>query len=136
MQRFYYMAAALILLASPAWSQTCDTGFTLEENGGLYNCRNAVCDAGENMYGSAVDAGQTPEPLLLTDRDGMPRPKIKDATGKWVGWTIGAYQCPPDPIGLHPNPDWPCGYDYCPQDGNKPNQPTGIRVQLANARPR
>ena len=26
---------------------------------------------------------------------------------------MGAYQCPPDPLGLHPNPLWNCGFDFC-----------------------
>lgn len=77
------------------------------------------------MYGEAVDAGQTPDPLLLTDRDGMPRPKVMGPDGKWVGWTIGAYQCPPDSLGIHPNPDWLCGYDYCP---TVPRPPENIRI--------
>jgi len=112
--------------ASMGFAQTCDSGFVLEENAGQYNCRNPICDLGDNMYGVAIDSGQIFDPILATDADGMPRPFGKDSNGQWVGWTVGAFQCPPDPIGRHPNPSWPCGYDYCPKD--KPQKPINLRI--------
>lgn len=65
-------------------------------------------------YGEVDDMGMT------HDMAGMPLPP----TG---GWTIGAYQCPPDPLNIHPNPAWPCGYDYCL------GAPRNVRI--ANVRP-
>ena len=85
---------------------TCEKGFVLEQKDGKYNCRNPFCDAGLNMYGDAIDNGKPALELLLFDKDGKARPKVKGPDGKWVGWTIGAYQCPPDPLGVHPNPDY------------------------------
>ena len=106
MRRILYILAVIPLLIG--W--TCPEGFVLEQNELGANCRNPVCDAGENLYSIGI----------THDRAGMPLPK----TG---GWTIGAYQCPPDPLGIHPNPDWPCGFEYCP------HAPTGLRI--ANLRP-
>ena len=96
-----WAVAALLLIGTGA----CPEGFVLEQNELGQNCRNTACDAGENLS----HLGMT------HDMAGMPLPQ----TG---GWTIGAYQCPPDPLGIHPNPAWPCGFDYCP------GAPRNIRV--------
>lgn len=103
---------------------SCPEGFNLETNAkGEQNCRNSICDSGLNLYGEYVDTkgASLPQPYdfyggiekSMKDFSGMPRPKVKGPDGKWVGWSAGAIQCPPDKIGLHPNPDWPCGFDYC-----------------------
>jgi hypothetical protein len=129
--RLYISIVALIvLLASASFAATCPDGFNLETNSsGQQWCRNPTCDAGENLYGSAIDQSLPVDTLPTKDMGGMPLPKGKDPDGKWVGWTIGAYQCPPDPIGLHPNPEWPCGFDYCPeQSGPPPGCPVNIRI--------
>ena len=122
----------LLVLGGSVSAQTCPTGFILEKNNDKYNCRNPACDAGLNFYGESVDTGTPMLPDMDKDFDGMPRPKVKGPDGKWVGWTIGAYQCPPDTIGLHPNPDWPCGFDYCPK--NKPAKP--INLKIVNLEPK
>lgn len=113
-------------MATTAYGQTCPSGFKLEQNELGMNCRNMACDWAINLYGEAVDAGQ-PYTMPIVDIYGMPLPKGKDANGKWVGWSIGAVQCPPDPLNIHPNTEWPCGTDYCP------GVPKNIRI--ANARP-
>lgn len=114
-------------LIAQTQSYVCDDGFVLEQVGNKYNCRNPICDAGFNFYGDAIDNKISVPVFMLNDKNGMPRPIVKDTTGKWVGWTIGAYQCPPDPIGLHPNPAWPCGFNYCPSDLQKPSAPKNLR---------
>lgn len=121
-------------LIAQTQSYTCEPGFVLEQVGDKYNCRNPVCDAGFNFYGDAIDNKTSVPVFMLLDKNGMPRPIVKDINGKWVGWSMGAYQCPPDPIGLHPNPAWPCGFDYCPNDLQKPTAPKNLRI--ANMEPR
>lgn len=115
-------------LIAQTQSYVCEPGFVLEQVGDKYNCRNPICDAGFNFYGDAIDNKTSVPVFMLTDTNGMPRPIVKDATGKWVGWSMGAYQCPPDPIGIHPNPAWPCGFDYCPKDKQKPTAPKNLRM--------
>lgn len=139
------LASIIILtlfVAGPVGAATtCPEGFVLETNAvGQQNCRNLACDSGINMYGEHVDGtwvGPQPSDFYggieryIKDFAGMPKPKVKGPDGKWVGWSVGAIQCPPDPIGLHPNPDWPCGFDYCDkQVQNMPALPTNLNIRM------
>lgn len=129
----------ILIFAKDAFPMVCTEGFILETNvKGEQNCRNQICDAGINLYGESIDmkGASLPQPQDFygnydnaKDFHGMPRPKVKGPDGKWVGWSIGAVQCPPDPIGLHPNPDWPCGFDYCKDEMGKLTAPLNFRLK-------
>ena len=104
----FFTAVIVMLAAAIGYCETytCEKGFVLEQKDGKANCRNPFCDSGINFYGDAIDTGKPVLEFLMTDKNGKARPKVKGPDGKWVGWTIGAYQCPPDPLGVHPNPDY------------------------------
>lgn len=101
-----FLVILLFMITASRAEWTCEKGFVLEQKDGKYNCRNPLCDAGFNFYGDAIDNNKPILTFLLLDKDGKVRPKVKGPDGNWVGWTIGAYQCPPDPLGVHPNPDY------------------------------
>lgn len=132
----------LLVICVDRGYSACPEGFVLETNSaGKQNCRNPTCDMGVNLYGEYIDTNgaSLPQPSdfyggienYMKDFSGMPRPRGKGPDGKWVGWSTGAIQCPPDPIGLHPNPEWPCGFDYCkePVANVVPASPTNIQLK-------
>lgn len=108
--------AVAVIMAGTAYG-ACPEGFVLEQNELGQNCRNPACDMGLNLFEVLPEKAWA---FIERDGAGMPHPKVG-------GWSVGVYQCPPDPLGLHPNPDWPCGTDYCP------GSPKNVRV--ANASP-
>lgn len=115
MRGVFYLLLALIMVGTAYGA--CPEGFVLEQNELGQNCRNPACDMGTNLIGVIPDAAL---PFVMVDFVGMPRPRVG-------GWSVGPFQCPPDPLNIHPNPDWPCGTDYCP------GSPKNVRV--ANASP-